>query len=49
MKGKPFGMVWDSLQMNDVKYQGTPQERGWWCDSVMVIDCEKAKEFIAFI
>ena len=47
LKGKPFGMVWDSLQMNDVKYQGTPQERGWWCDSVMVIDCEKAKEFIA--
>ena len=47
LKGKPFGMVWDSLQMNDAKYKGTPQERGWWCDSVMVIDCEKAKEFIA--
>ena len=46
LKGKPFGMVWDSLQRNDLKYTGTKDERGWWCDSVMLIDCEKAKKWI---
>lgn len=46
LDGKPFGMVWDSLQMNNAKYIGTDQERGWWCDSVMLIDCEKAKDYI---
>lgn len=46
LKGKPFGMVWDSLQMNADQYRGTEHERGWWCDSVMLIDCEKAKEWV---
>ena len=46
LKGKPFGMVWDSLQMNDKKWQDTEHARGWWCDSVMLIDCEKAKDWI---
>ena len=46
LEGKPFGMVWDALQMNNAKYKGTAQERGWWCDSVMLIDCEKAKDWI---
>ena len=39
-------MVWDALQMNSDKFKGTDHERGWWCDSVMLIDCEKAKEYI---
>jgi len=46
LNGKAFGMVWDSLQMNNAKYKNTSQERGWWCDSVMLFDCEKAKEYI---
>ena len=46
LKGKPFGMVWDSLQMNNHKWKDTPYKRGWWCDSVMLIDCEKAKDCI---
>jgi lipopolysaccharide biosynthesis glycosyltransferase len=46
LKGKPFGMVWDSLQMNNARHKDTPQERGWWCDSIMLIDCEKAKEHV---
>lgn len=46
LKGKAFGMVWDSLQMNSEKFKDTDQERGWWCDSVMLIDCEKAKPYV---
>ena len=46
LEGKPFGMVWDALQMNNQRWKGTPQERGWWCDSVMLIDCEKAKDWV---
>lgn len=46
LNGKPFGMVWDSLQMNNAKWLGTDYERGWWCDSIMLIDCAKAKEYI---
>ena len=46
LEGKPFGMVWDALQMNNQKWKGTPQERGWWCDSVMLIDCEKARDWV---
>jgi hypothetical protein len=46
LDGKPFGMVWDSLQMNNAQYRNTDQERGWWCDSVMLIDCEKAKDYV---
>lgn len=46
LEGKPFGMVWDSLQMNNAKWQGTPYERGWWCDSVLLIDCAKAKDYV---
>lgn len=46
LNGKPFGMVWDSLQMNNHRWMGTEQERGWWCDSLMLIDCEKAKEWV---
>ena len=46
LKGKPFGMVWDALQMNNEKWVNTDQERGWWCDSVMLIDCAKAKQWV---
>lgn len=46
LQGKPFGMVWDSLQQNNAKWKNTAWERGWWCDSVMLIDCEKAKEWV---
>ena len=46
LNGKPFGMVWDSLQMNNHRWIGTEQERGWWCDSLMLIDCEKAKDWV---
>jgi len=46
LEGKPFGMVWDSLQMNNHKWLGTKHERGWWCDSIMLIDCEKAKDWV---
>ena len=35
--GKPFGMVWDSEQDN-----GAGNPRGWWCDSVWLVDCERA-------
>jgi len=37
MYGKPFAMVWDAEQDNG---EGNP--KGWWCDSVWLIDCEKA-------
>lgn len=46
LKGKPFGMVWDSLQQNNEKWKGTDSERGWWCDSIMLIDCAKAKKWV---
>ena len=44
--GKPFGMCWDALQDNGVKWRDTKLERGWWCDSVMVIDNEKCKGIV---
>lgn len=42
-----FGMCWDTLNMNSKMYEGTEYERGWFSDSVMLIDCEKAKEWVA--
>ena len=39
-------MVWDALQDNGKKGRDLGYPRGFWCDSVMLIDCEKAKEFV---
>jgi lipopolysaccharide biosynthesis glycosyltransferase len=47
LEGCAFGMCWDTLNMNPKDYAGTPLERGWFSDSVIVIDCERAKEYIA--
>lgn len=41
-----FGMVWDSLNMNPREFEGTERERGWFSDSVIVIDCEKAQQYL---
>lgn len=46
LEGKPFGMCWEADNWNGGKHRGTPLERGWYSDSVMVIDCEKAKEWV---
>lgn len=46
LEGCAFGMVWDALQDNGVEGKKHQRPRGWWCDSVMLIDCEKAKEYI---
>ena len=46
LKEKPFGMCWEADNWNGGKYRGTPLERGWYSDSVMLIDCEKAKEWV---
>ncbi len=42
-----FGMCWDTLNMNAQMHEGTKYERGWFSDSVMLIDCEKAKDWVA--
>ncbi len=47
LEGKAFGMVWDSLNLNPGEWEGTEWERGWYSDSVMLIDCEKAKKHMA--
>ena len=44
--GCAFGMVWDTLNMNPKEFEGTEYERGWFSDSVIVIDCEKAAQYI---
>ncbi len=41
-----FGMCWDTLNMNPKEYEGTEMERGWFSDSVIVMDCEKAARYI---
>jgi len=41
-----FGMVWDPLNKNPVSFEGTEYERGWFSDSVIIMDCEKAREYI---
>lgn len=46
LKGKPFGMCWEADCWNGGKHKGTPLERGWYSDSVMVIDCEKARPWV---
>ena len=46
LDGKPFGMVWDSQQDNGKKGAKLGVPRGWWCDSVMLFDCEKAKPYM---
>ena len=46
LEGCAFGMVWDALQDNGIEGKKHNRPRGWWCDSVMLIDCEKAKEYI---
>ena len=43
LKGKPFGMVWDAFMDNGKPGKKAGRERGWYCDSVMLIDCEKAE------
>ncbi len=47
LNGCAFGMVWDTLNMNPKEYEGTDKERGWFSDSVIVMDCAKAKEWVA--
>lgn len=39
LHGKPFGMVWDAKQNAGEKGTGN------YCDSLMLIDCEKAQHF----
>ena len=46
LNGKAFGMVWDELQDNGKRGRDAGYPRGFWCDSVMLIDCEKAKDFV---
>jgi len=41
-----FGMVWDELNMNPKEFAGTDRERGWFSDSMVLIDCEKAAQWI---
>ena len=43
---KPFGMVWDELQDNGTRGRELGYPRGFWCDSVLLIDCERAKDFV---
>ena len=40
-------MSWDGLHDNGYSWANTKYDKGWFCDSVMVIDCKKAKEFIS--
>jgi lipopolysaccharide biosynthesis glycosyltransferase len=47
LKGKPFAFSWDWLMSNGTKWNNTAYERGWWSDSVIVMDCEKAKPHVA--
>jgi lipopolysaccharide biosynthesis glycosyltransferase len=46
LEGCTFAMAWDGLHDNGDEWSQTPKAKGWFCDSVMLIDCEKAKEFI---
>lgn len=46
LEGCAFGMVWDALQDNGTAGKKAGKPRGWWCDSVMLIDCEKANKWI---
>ena len=46
LEGCAFGMVWDGLHDNGTVWKHTDKAKGWFCDSVMLIDCEKAKEHI---
>ena len=46
LEGKAFGMVWDALQDNGKAGAHMGYPRGFWCDSVLLIDCEKAEEFV---
>ena len=41
-----FGMVWDGLHDNGTSWAQTEYAKGWFCDSVLLIDCERAKEHI---
>jgi lipopolysaccharide biosynthesis glycosyltransferase len=42
-----FGMCWDALNKNPKEFEETNLERGWFSDSVILIDCEKAQKYIA--
>ena len=46
LQDRPFGMCWDALQDNGFKWKDTKRARGWWCDSVMVIDNERCKGIV---
>ena len=45
--GNTYAMVWDALTHNGDAYKGTKFERGFYCDSVMLLDCAKAKAHTA--
>ena len=47
LEGKPFGFVWDSLMSNGSQWEHTAFSNGWWADSVILMDCEKAKPHVA--
>tara|TARA_B100001778_G_scaffold297379_1_gene270823 strand:+ start:1507 stop:2292 length:786 start_codon:yes stop_codon:yes gene_type:complete len=46
LEGAAFGMVWDTLNKNPKEFDGTEYERGWYSDSVILMDCEKAQEYL---
>ena len=47
LEDRAFAMSWDGLHDNGYSWANTKHDKGWFCDSVMVIDCKKAKEFIS--
>tara|TARA_R100000656_G_scaffold122842_1_gene98770 strand:- start:673 stop:1443 length:771 start_codon:yes stop_codon:yes gene_type:complete len=46
LEGCAFGMVWDALTDNGLSWRATEYSRGWFCDSVLLIDCKKAQQYI---
>ena len=49
LEGKAMGMVWDALMWNGEEWRDTPHDRGFFCDSLMLIDCEKQGKIIGDI
>jgi len=44
MEGKPFASAFDTLCDNTWENPSNPD--GWFCDSVMLFDCKKAKDYV---
>ncbi len=49
LEGCAYGMVWDALQDNGMTWRATDLARGWYSDSVILMDCAKAKDHVASI